>query len=304
MLSSQNFIKSQKYILKNARQLDISLFNLYFNNASLEDFYKQLKKFQNKDFGFGNALEQDIKLPNSSNIATTIAFQYIKYFYRKELPEFLNNSLDFLANNFSFKLDKWLALPAKVDNFPHASWWHFNEKKEHHVQNWVNPTVEIIGYLLKYSNNFDKDVLKELKGKAISLILSKKEIETHDLQCYLRFFDCLGAEDRMNIQDNLLSLLNNTIQKDTLKWQEYVPKPLDFIKSPESHFYDSFKELVDKNLQYLISKQLQDGSWQPAWEWETYEEVWKTTKPQIAGQITAQNLIILDNFGLISKSSV
>ena len=69
--------KVQEFIFLNARKLDKTLFLYEFGNQQADLVFVELLKYQNVDGGFGNALEPDIRMTESSPIATTVAFQYI-----------------------------------------------------------------------------------------------------------------------------------------------------------------------------------------------------------------------------------
>ena len=53
----------------------------------------------------------------------------------------------------------------------------------------------------------------------------------------------------------------------------YVCMPSDFIKSKDSIFYLTNKESVQKECNYIINHQLEDGSFPVSWKWCTdYKE--------------------------------
>ena len=69
--------KAKQYITTNARPLDKALFEFEFNNGSPQTVLDILKTYQNDDGGFGNALESDLRMNESSVLATTVALQYV-----------------------------------------------------------------------------------------------------------------------------------------------------------------------------------------------------------------------------------
>jgi hypothetical protein len=72
-LSSEQFSKARDFLLTKARPLDRAMFRFEFEQGSASDVLKELEIFQNEDGGFGNALEPDFRLPDSSAMASTIA---------------------------------------------------------------------------------------------------------------------------------------------------------------------------------------------------------------------------------------
>lgn len=67
---SSNFDRAKVFIKTKARGLERSLFEYEFENGSQESVLAELITYQNKDGGFGNGIEPDFWLPNSSPMAT------------------------------------------------------------------------------------------------------------------------------------------------------------------------------------------------------------------------------------------
>lgn len=118
--------KAIKYILENARPLELAIYKYFFENKSNQAVIDELSKFQNVDGGFGNALEPDFFNPNSSPIATNDA---IITLYRVNA---LNRDYDivkgiirYLESHDSFDEDKkrWLFAIDSNNDYPHAIWW-------------------------------------------------------------------------------------------------------------------------------------------------------------------------------------
>jgi len=68
-----------------ARSLDRALFEHQFEGAPARNVWDALAAYRNMDGGFGRALEPDFRLPGSSPLATTIAFEYLSR-RRRQLP--------------------------------------------------------------------------------------------------------------------------------------------------------------------------------------------------------------------------
>lgn len=76
-ISQDQVNKAGEYIKKNCRPLEKARFDYLFANGKSETIIKELRIFQNSDGGFGRGLESDFLLPDSSPMATTIAFQFL-----------------------------------------------------------------------------------------------------------------------------------------------------------------------------------------------------------------------------------
>ncbi|MCD4685586.1 MAG: hypothetical protein K8S97_06590, partial [Anaerolineae bacterium] len=78
MLSQEHRNQAHSFLTTRARKLDRALYYFYFADGSPDTVLAELAKFQNPDGGFGHALEPDMRLADSSVIATTIAFQVFR----------------------------------------------------------------------------------------------------------------------------------------------------------------------------------------------------------------------------------
>ena len=78
MKLSQTQWEKTAVFLSTTRPLEQILFNYHFRTGSLEDVLDALAVFQNEDGGFGHGLEPDLQSPNSSVLATTVAFQILR----------------------------------------------------------------------------------------------------------------------------------------------------------------------------------------------------------------------------------
>src|SRR6185503_12022171 len=74
-LQKEAFQRARKFLQTKARPLDRELFRFWFEDGTRESVEAELERFQNEDGGF-HGLESDLRLPQSSPIATSLAFQY------------------------------------------------------------------------------------------------------------------------------------------------------------------------------------------------------------------------------------
>ena len=87
---------------------------------------------------------------------------------------------------------------------------------------------------------------------------------------------------------------------DPEKWKAYTPRPVQFATSPDFFLYDTVKEGIETDLDYLVSAVTPNGVWEPNWTWRQYEDVWAEQKVKWEGVITIQNLAILKSYDRIS----
>jgi len=192
-----------------------------------------------------------------------------------------------------------IPIPPETNDSPHAIWWEYDDEKYLKEDQWGNPTVEIIGYLLRYENNFDSVELEKLKNIALRRLFDADTLEIHELMCYIRFAKSFKKNILEKINLKIIEIAHKLIEKDTSKWNTYVGRPLQLINSPTSPLFRQFKEITEFELDYLIENFDEENAWQPNWDWRIFEKDFNKLKPQIAGMITVNNLIILKNFGRI-----
>ncbi|TWT09253.1 hypothetical protein [Planomicrobium sp. CPCC 101079] len=81
----------------------------------------------------------------------------------------------------------------------------------------------------------------------------------------------------------LKEMAKENATSDPKKWDSYCLHPVQAVFSPSSDLYDTFKKVIPLNLEYLASKQHEDGYWDPPWTWGQFEVEWKTAKKNWRG---------------------
>lgn len=76
-LSLNQFEKAALFLKTTARPLERTLFAWEFEGGSSEAVLSEVKKFQNKDGGFGHGLESDFRCEESSALATAVALHLL-----------------------------------------------------------------------------------------------------------------------------------------------------------------------------------------------------------------------------------
>ncbi len=64
------FERAEEFIWHNARLIERQLFDFHFRSGSSQAVLSALRAYQNEDGGFGNALEPDIRCPESQPVPT------------------------------------------------------------------------------------------------------------------------------------------------------------------------------------------------------------------------------------------
>ena len=77
-LSFEDYQEIRLWVYRNARQIELALWQYSFENASQQAVLSALANYQNEDGGFGHALEADSWNPNSSPYTTLTAINILE----------------------------------------------------------------------------------------------------------------------------------------------------------------------------------------------------------------------------------
>lgn len=300
MLAPDRRAKAAEFMTSEVRPLERARYRFHFENAPAEDVYAALAAYQNGDGGFGHALEPDLRLPDSSALCTTIAFQIFREICPPDDHEQVVRGCAYLRDTFDAEHTVWWITPRNVDDAPHAPWWNYHDGRADPANHALNPRAEIAGYLHDYAKHFPDTVRARVTSAVIDHLLALDSTEMHDLLCVLRFYDTpsLPAAPRERMTGKLTELVRDTVEQDPAKWSGYNLQPLDVASTPESPFAALFGDAIEANLDARIAQQQADGSWPVPFAWgDQYPETWPQAKREWAGIMTLKNLRILDAYG-------
>ncbi|HNT55030.1 MAG TPA: hypothetical protein PKG95_09985 [Anaerolineaceae bacterium] len=306
MMGSAAFEAAQQFIEKNARPLEVARFRQAFAAGPAGTVFAALKKYQNPDGGFGQALEPDLRARESSALGTSVAFQVIRATPAPPEPDLVARAVRFLLETLDRVEGHWRIIPIAAEQSPHAPWWHQTGREAAWNGFSLNPSAELLGYLCDYAELVPADVLALLAGRVLGHLGGLQEIGMHDLLCCIRLFQTrsLPGEVRTPLTRELNRLIPGNVACLPAQWSEYSLRPLQVVTSPESPFLPELKDAVEANLNYEISTQNPDGSWTPNWTWGgAYPEDWLMARREWSGIITLEKLLLLKTFGRIAEIS-
>lgn len=268
----------EEYIMKNGREIEKAKWNYIFNNGEKEAILYELLKYQNSDGGFGNRLEADILMPDSSSIASTeavfIAYEYeldCKEKWFKDLLNYFKNTIDQESEILSF----WEKVPKEVDNYPHAPWWNYSKE----VRFTPNPCAVVASAFLKYGNDDQKVLGYKIAERCIEFLKSDEPCYDHDCYCLQVLIEVLQELKSELIDDAAMQHMERRILgclcTDPKRWLEYVAQPLDLIASPHSQWYKLLKPYIEENINYWLASLKEEGNWQPNFSWGIDSEISK-----------------------------
>lgn len=299
-LSMKEHAAAVEYLKKQARPLEKALYEYQFERASAEPAVFALSAFQNADGGFGNALEPDMRLPDSSVIATSTAFQHFRALGLRDDHPMVAAASRWLNAQYLADEKRWRIMPANVDDAPHAPWWQpggdlWNSR--------VNPTAEILGYLYEYPAHFDAARRDELTQHLADYLNAHDDtMEMHDLLCYVALVENPAVPETVKLKflPKLKRIADKTVERSPAKWPEYTIPPLAIINAPDSPFIEQFKNELPQNFEFMLGWRSDDGAWHPNWQWGDDVTLWAQVDREWAGVLTLNNLKKLRAFGMIA----
>ncbi|AVV58547.1 hypothetical protein C7121_21710 [Paenibacillus glucanolyticus] len=296
-LPNESMDRSKKFIKSKARKLERAIFDYEFESGSLDIVLQELSKYQNEDGGFGNALEPDIRCQESSAIATTVGLQCLSRLRVDGNNQIVQKAIQYLLNTHSKEHMGWEPIPKEADNAPRAPWWNYVGV----YKDWGNPNAEILGYFYEYSDLVSSDLLNDLTAYAINYLNERCELkEMHEMFCFVRLANRLPADKYQLISDKLDKFIENCVIKNQADRQGYCAYPLQIVDSPESQYYEKYKEVIPQDLDGIIDGQEEDGAWAVNWSWGCYEEEWEKAKEEWKGVITLGSLLSLKSFNRLN----
>lgn len=302
-LSKTAFKEASEFIKEEGRLLEKAVFTYRFEKPNEYGIIDELKKFQNEDGGFGNALEPDFRLSYSSPMATSVALQHlITVAHKEEARSMIKAAVEYLEDKYDEKRHGWYAVPKSVNDYPHTPWWEYNDKTGRSVidENWGNPSAELIGYLYKYRIFLKKLNADNLVDYAINYFNNLNKTESfHEVYCFIRLHKALPADKSAVLEQKIKEAVDELVCRDSSKWKDnYVAKPLDFVFD-RGNKYGISDELIDLNLDFLVDTLERDKIILPSWGDSFYTSGLKPAWKEWIGVGTLKALIVLDKFNRI-----
>lgn len=291
--------KVEQYLEKNARSIDLALYNFHFRRGDALAVLDEVSKYQNEDGGFGKAIEPDLRLPQSTALATWMGFQFIKEVDVDLEHQVIGRALKYLVNTYDKERNGWSIVIPEVDSYSHAPWWNYQAAMRHF--SWGNPSAEIFGLLMFYKVEGVDGLIGSLKEEALKQIKVVNSKNFHEVFNFKALYELADEAFKKDLKESVAGLVEQAANTNPDEWSGYVATPLKFITSPNDPFIELFNEsLIQKNLDFIIDKCVNDDHWEPNWDWSgKYPEDWERAKVEWSGFLTVRNMMTLKNFGKI-----
>lgn len=243
------FSRAAEFIWKNARLLERRLFAFHFTGGSRAPVLSALNAYQNEDGGFGNALEPDIRCPDSQPVPVQHGFEILGAVGFD--PVAVHRACDFLGTITTDEGGVPFVLPS-VRNYPHAPWWETGDSPPAAL----NPTASIVGLL--YQNGFSHPWLEGATPYCWKRLPQSPLQDPYEVAAIVRFLeyvpDRARAEEAFERVDRRLQ--EPDLSKMVLRWAE---TPGSYAR----RFFSS--SAVEAGLDELVAGQQEDGGWLIDW---------------------------------------
>ncbi|MGL1891576.1 MAG: hypothetical protein OCD02_08115 [Spirochaetaceae bacterium] len=310
-LSTTNYQEVKTWMHLNSRPLEMSIWLCLFENGTKESVISELGHYQNSDGGFGNCLEPDSWNSSSTpyttyhaiSILNKIGFKDYKHPMYQDILKYLGRRSEFTVKN------GWNFSVKSNDNAPHAPWWGF-DSKSNETEN-IGLTAELCSFLLDSLGK--QDELYILAEELTKGLLSKLDKQTKLGEMAIGGFSSLldSIKNKNIVHNNTYTLLNKklaslvteSIEYDISKWAVYGVRPTKYITSPQSIFYEANREILDKELEYLVTTLPKNSVWGITWSWydnqKKYSKEFAISENWWKAILAIEKIEILNNFGYI-----
>lgn len=291
---------ARRFLLERAHPLEAALFRRHFEGGSDESVLTALARHQNDDGGFGHALEPDLRAPESSAIAMSIALEELRKIGAVGSSSMAGRAFDWLARTFIESMPGWRIAPLAVESSPHAPWWNQTGRATNYDQFSLNPTAELLGFAYERPGALSSEIVERVAAAVARELSKSATLEMHDVLCCLRLLASPGIPPPLfaALHSKLAATLDAVVVRDPAKWHEYGLRPLQVVDGPSSVFFRSFESDIRANLDFELAAQQPDGSWQPTWSWGgAYPDAWPAAQREWAGVLTLKALVTLHRFG-------
>ena len=298
------FEKARGFIYRNARPLDLAMFQYLFENGSRENVIAALSAYQNPDGGFGWGIEADNFNPNSQPMGVWKATEYICRIggIESEHPV-IQGILRYLSSGDGFDQarNQWNNTVLTSNSYPCAIWWKYPESGSAFS---YNPTAALAGFLIRYAKKqsalYEKGI--RIAKEAAEWFIQDAPLERHIAGCFISLYEyCTDAGvmpfDGNALMEKLKEIVDRSICRDVSRWGEYIPRPSAFVTSRGSRFYhEGLEELCRAECEYIKSTQLPDGSFPVPWTWGNDYKEWYVAENWCKAIITIENMLFLREF--------
>jgi hypothetical protein len=304
-LSREQFARARDFLHSQGRPLDRATFELEFESGTVDAVLTELRKFQNPDGGFGQALEPDVRTPSSSALCTEMGLRYLMEWGVPADHPMVQAAVKYLLHSFDAESQVWRVIPEDANDHPHAPWWHDEAGSLARTFDdfLVIPRAGILASLYHYTELIPADWLTAITARTVDDIMAldtEKFGGGGDTLVYaLRLMEAPGLATHLKarLEPRLWEAADAIVARDPQAWAGYVAPPLKLAHTPTAPLADLLAGELQAYLDYLVEQQTPEGTWEPTWSWgESYPQDWAQAKQEWRGILTFDTLVSLRAF--------
>lgn len=301
MLTRTAFERARSFVLAEARPLERALLLALFEGGRREDAISEIAAFQNDDGGFGRAIEPDFRLPDSSPMATTVAFQALADVAATPLEDVSRRGVGYLVETWDPARPGWVDVPPAVNDHPHAPWWSRDPAAGTPPCAWGNPDAEVVAILHAHAELVPRALLTEATELALAkLAETQGPLEPYTALCFLRLAEEAPAAVRDPIEKRLLGDARRILDLSPEKLEADHFEAFWLAPSGDSLLAESMQPELGRALDRTVERQRPDGGWDPRWSWgDAYPDAWERARREWRGVQTLRALRALRDHGRI-----
>lgn len=273
-LGTEAFEEIRTWIYRNARPLDLALWQWNYEGGSRDHVIERLSFYQNEDGGFGSGLEPDCWNPASSPYATMIAVNILRSLGLTDRTHpMIQGVFKYLAETGDCSEEGWFFCIRTNDRWPRAPWMTYDE--ETNAVQTMGITAALAAFVLRFADP-QSPCFAKASGYVDRILERIKKTEDFGemgaggLGLLLQDVEESGQSSRFDcsvIKENIVGIVDRSMERDPEKWENYSHRPSEFIWSPGCPFYPGNKEIVEKELDYTIDTRNPGGVWDINWKW-------------------------------------
>lgn len=308
ILSKKSFEEIRLWVYRNARHIDLAIWQYEFENGNSDAILSALSLYQNDDGGFGNAIEPDCWNPNSSPYATLDAISKLNNIaFADTSHPIIHGIFKFLESGAHCVENGWLFNIPSNDNYPHAPWWTYDPKANEYEHTGV--TAGLVCFVLQFAEK-ESSLYRKAFTFAEKMLTKFKEPSNKGDMGLTGYCMLLEKIEQLELTKQLdISYLSANIKKhtdeaivrDISKWVNYSVRPSQFVLSPDSLFYTGNEDIVNQELDYLIDTRPKNGVWGITWQWGKYPNEFAISENWWKAARATGTLLHLKKFGRLEN---
>lgn len=253
------FSRAGTFIWRNARLLERRLFAYHFKDGPRQAVLAAILAYQNPDGGFGNALEPDLRCPDSQPVPVQHALEVLDTVGL--MQAIVQPACDYLTTITTPEGGVPWLLPSALA-YPRAPWWTSSDSPSASL----NPTASIAALL--YKNHVRHPWLEGAAAYCWKYIPGLQPTDMHAMGVALDFL--YHVPDRQRAEQELARLAGHLFSSGMVadaQASSYVRKALDWAPTPQHPLRKYFREAqVQAHLDSLLANQQADGGWPITWQ--------------------------------------